>query len=166
MEPIEPTPDKPAWTQLGDLIKRERVRMELSHRDVAERCGAGTAQVAAWEAGRAIIDPRSWARLKGSLPILRAAGAVWRAALHERGGACIVDEPPEPPESSAAPPPIMPPDIPDPAKQRSFGAALRVARLNEGLRQEDLGELLGVSASAVGSWELEKSTPVLDNWTR
>jgi len=59
---IETAPDKDLRRQLGDLIKRERVRMELSHREVADRCGTSAAQVKEWEDGRSVPSGREWAR--------------------------------------------------------------------------------------------------------
>jgi transcriptional regulator with XRE-family HTH domain len=41
----------------------------------------------------------------------------------------------------------------------SFGRMLTAMRLNKGLRQEDLGELIGVSGTTIGRWERNEARP-------
>ncbi len=41
----------------------------------------------------------------------------------------------------------------------SFGRMLTALRLDQGLRQEDLGELIGVSGTTVSRWERNESRP-------
>lgn len=49
-------------------------------------------------------------------------------------------------------------------KKQGFGLTLREEREAEGMDQEELGALLGVTGQAVSQWELEAATPVRENY--
>ncbi len=46
------------------------------------------------------------------------------------------------------------------AEAATFGEALRLARVAEGLNQASLGDLIGVSKTTISSWELDVTLPV------
>lgn len=58
------------------------------------------------------------------------------------------------------------PELRQASAEPSFGQALRVARINLGFTQEELGELIDTSATAVSTWETEANMPTADNWRR
>jgi len=191
MQMLQPLPDKDARRQLGELVKRARAARGLAHRDVAERCGVDVETFRAWEEGERVPRGRQWARLKGSLWALQSAALVWRAAIEVEeneawsslpasvpGGphdavtvAREIEEEareeaimaPVGPAAQAAEPP---PPLQEASKQTSFGEALRVARVNAGFTQMEMGELLGVGGGALSNWENEQTTPVLENWLK
>jgi DNA-binding XRE family transcriptional regulator len=183
-----PVPDKDARRQFGELLQRARVHMELTHHDLADWCGVNQAVYKSWEAGDEVPKGREWARIKGRLRSLRAAGPVWQAALavgreqttiaaeslaaeaadNERREEEWFEHQPlrltEEPDEPAAP--VEVPPLQDPRAQTSFGSALRIARLNIGFTQDELGQLLEVGGSTISQWECEGTTPVLENWVR
>jgi ribosome-binding protein aMBF1 (putative translation factor) len=67
------------------------------------------------------------------------------------------------PQNPNEPPP---PPLEVPSAQPSFGQALRVARINLGFTQEELGVLIDTGGSTVSTWENEMSMPTADNWRR
>jgi transcriptional regulator with XRE-family HTH domain len=186
---IVPVADKDPRRQFGELVQRARVGLELTHHDLGDRCGVPQSTVKAWEAGEEVPRGREWARIKGVLRNLRAAGLVWQAALrvgHDQltteaeeqeaieADEAIEDEQAwvnplsealgEDPRTSASSPEVPP--LQDPRKQTTFGAALRIARLNIGITQDELGQLLDVVGTTISAWETGSNTPVLDNWTK
>lgn len=172
MRMIEPTPDKPAMAQLGELIRRARVSRDLTHRDVAQQVGVDKERVAQWEAGENVPRGREWPRLRGMMNLLDAARLVWQAAINEaESRAATAPEVKREEEQIAKEvsgtngnvPDV--PALPDPRVQTSFGAALRVARLNLGFTQDELGQLIDISGSTISCWETG-TIPVLDNWNR
>lgn len=84
----------------------------------------------------------------------------------------VVQEAPEAAAEPEVPPPVSVEEKATPREESlvemmarvgarlPFSAALRLIRHAEELRQEDVADLVGVSPSAVGSWELEESIPV------
>ena len=185
MRMIVPVTDKDPRRQFGELVQRARVGMEFTHHDLADGCGVPQDTVKAWEDGSEVPRGREWARIKGVLRSLRAAGPVWQAALAVgREQAAIADEslaaevadnerreeewfehqPMRLTEEPSAP--VEVPPLQDPRAQTSFGSALRIARLNIGFTQDELGQLLEVGGSTISQWECEGTTPVLENWVR
>jgi transcriptional regulator with XRE-family HTH domain len=172
---IVPVPDKDPRRQLGELIQRARVARESSHRDVAQHCGVPQSQVKEWEDGEDVPRGNVWARLKGMLFSLRPATSVWQAALRAAEGTTTaeVEARIEQQASAAAPNAANdaaelpePPPLEDPRTQTSFGAALRIARLNIGFTQDELGQYVGVAGPTISAWENEASMPVLDNYNK
>lgn len=178
MRMIVPVTDKDPRRQLGELIQRARVAREFTHRDISEQCGVPQTKVKEWEDGVDVPRGNEWARLKGMLYTLRPAGHVWQAALRMLTGSATAaaEERAEEQASAAAPPTpandqldqiqVEPPPLQDPRLQSSFGAALRIARLNIGFTQDELGQFIDVTGSTISQWENDSNPPVLDNWNK
>lgn len=175
MRMIVPVTDKDPKRQLGELIQRARVAREFSHRDLAVQCGTDPTRVKDWESGIHVPRGHEWARLKGMLYTLRPASHVWQAALRVAEGAATADSEARIDQQESqqeAPVPVNdieppePPPLQDPRTQTSFGAALRIARLNIGFTQDELGQFLDVTGTSISAWETETNTPVLDNYNR
>lgn len=187
---IVPVTDKDPRRQFGELVQRARVGMELTHHDLADGCGVPQDTVKAWEDGTEVPRGREWARIKGVLRSLRAAGPVWQAALavgreqlsiaeemitaeaadnERREEEWFEHQPKRLDDEAAVDEPALPPEVPplqDPRRQSTFGAALRIARLNIGFTQDELGQLLDVAGTTISTWETDANTPVLDNWNK
>lgn len=186
MVAVLPVPDKDPRRQLGELIQRARVELGLSHRDVGDSCGATADRVRAWEAGEDAPRGRQWPRLKGSLRRLIAAQAVWQAALKMTAAESDLDEDAEAREADVVeraeitpryvqavvePPGFVatepPPALPDPTKATTFGRALAQARVNDGLTQREVADLIGVAGQQVlSSWERDMAVPIRDHYEK
>lgn len=162
--------------QLGDLIKRCRIELNFSHRDVGRRAGASADEVRDWESGEAVPNGRHWARLKGSFYRLAGAAAIWQAALRAHDGAtedvaaaAEVAELEELTMPAIEPPPVPPGDLPplvDPRSEDAWGKSLARARVNEGVSQRELAELVSVEQGTISSWERGEVLPVRDNYRK
>lgn len=181
MQMIQPVPDKPAWAQFAEFLRRARVEAGLTHRDLSERCGASVDLIRRWESQdvkeHAVPGGRAMARLKGTLRKLYGAQMLWQAALREstaddeeieveRKDSVSIAE-----IATATPVQVQggdepPPSLPTVRDQATFGAALRTARLNLGLTQEELGDLLDVHGTAISGWENARNAPVGANWRK
>lgn len=169
-----PVPDKDARKQLGELLRRCRVEFNLSLNDVARRAGASYDDVKAWEEGDAVPRGKQWPRLKASFGRLSGATQVWQAALRLEMDADEVREAIALDADTTLPPAIEPlpeptgelPALVDPRSEKNFGAALARARVNEGLAQREVSELLEVDPTTISSWEHEQTVPVLANYRK
>ena len=196
MHQIQPVHDKPIKQQLAELIQRARVARDRSHRDLANKCNVSQEVVRSWETGETIPKGNEWAKLKANLFQLGAAQLVWREAIREQAArevdASNFGQPTEVQHSAPqrvaelvkeeeleedraealfdlpkAPDDVPPPPpVPSASAQPSFGDALRVARVNLGFTQEELGDLVDVGGSTISTWETELSMPTADNWRR
>lgn len=144
-----------------EALMRERARLQLSRREVADQCGVAQGVVKRWERGEAIPSTQQFKRLVGMMVRLAPHAPDWGWA-----GAAVVDgrmlqqreemaaslkelreshvEPPRPPP-------------------QSFGDGLRRVREDNEITQDELGELLGVSGAAVSAWETDTNCPVQPN---
>jgi len=169
----------PMAKELGAVIQRFRIARDLTHREVGDRTGASGNDVACWERGVLVPEPRQWARLTNMVARgLKAYREVYERARAEmpppttpgfdgvaRRDDVDVDAAyaklgPTPPEAAAAieaDPPALPVDA------ATLGEALRRARVLSGLHQRELGELMGVDQSTVSSWERNITTPITDH---
>lgn len=173
MRMIVPVSDKDPRRQLGELIQRARVARDLAHRDIAQQCGVPQARVKEWEDGDEVPRGQEWAKLKGMLYTLRPASHVWQAALQAAAGSMTAASEARIEQQASAPLPANdaveapePPPLQDPRRQTSFGAALRITRLNIGFTQDELAQFIDVTGSTISAWENETSTPVLDNYNK
>jgi transcriptional regulator with XRE-family HTH domain len=128
----------------GEHLKRERMARRISHFEVGERCGVDKQVVQQWELDRATPSRYEVQRLVELFPAIQrflpAGTGFYAEVVHLQNG---------PPE--AAPAPEAP---------KTFAEALAVLRLAEGMKQEELGEILGVSGQAVSAWETGTNVPV------
>lgn len=139
----------------GEMLRRERQRLGLAHRDLAARCSVSRQVVAGWEADAARPNRVQLKKLFGSVRQLRHYVHLLRDEALEAGAREDADEAADPLPSQVEPTP--PPAEAPPA---TFREAIRRARLREGLDQQDVGDLLGVTQSTVSTWERGEATPV------
>jgi transcriptional regulator with XRE-family HTH domain len=140
----------------GTKLRRAREAAGLAYHELSNRCGVSKDTVRAWEADEGIPTRQEFKRLRGSLRALAKHPPEWRDTDMPGDLHIVLDD--EPASSCATPDP--------PAEPKTFAEALRVARVREGLTQEELGELVGVQQGVVSAWELDKINPVLDNYTK
>lgn len=144
----------------GQLIRTEREKQGLSHRDIAVRCGVDRATAKAWEDDQAVPDRFELKKLFGTCQRLRHYVHLLPATLGAQATSdAVADQNPLPSQLA----PIAPPA---PAPPKTFGEALRRARLHEGFTQEEVGELVDVSGQAVGAWETDKVAPIKEHLDR
>ena len=137
----------------GDVLRFEREQRGSSYRDVAQHVGVSRDTVQAWEAGTEHPTNVQVKRLIGMFRALRYYVNLLPKELLEAVKK-IEPLPTQMTPDTAAPKP--------PAK--TFAEALRRARVREGFAQDEIAELIGVSAQAVSAWETEVNTPVVPNW--
>jgi transcriptional regulator with XRE-family HTH domain len=142
---------KPTKASFGDILRREREAMGASWNDVSNNCGATKKQVAAWEHDEEIPNPLQLHKLCGMFRRLRFfAHTVSTSSTYQRAVKDL-----RPLATEQLPPP---PELPDAPK--TFGEALRQARVHEGMDQAEVGELMGVTGQAVSAWESGENVPV------
>lgn len=159
---INPSPN---LSPFAERLKQERVGEGLTHRDLAERCGVSQNDVRAWEGGEKFPSAFQFKKLRGSLRVMAhflppnlkvlKTSATTLAIRDDSGSEAVQIENVKPLDSPPAPP--------SEPKPKTFGAALALERLREGLTQEELGVLVGVTQTTVSSWELCETFPVLEN---
>jgi transcriptional regulator with XRE-family HTH domain len=152
----------------GEALRRERQKhpAKYSPRQLAERCGVSEGTVLAWERGELAPTGRELPRLYASLRAMTSYG-LELASLRLRLGAKPVEPVPafEPPTLApeGAPQPPTPPTPSAEAKQewRSFGQALASLRVENGLYQHEVSELVGHGTlqAHVSCWEQDKNAP-------
>jgi transcriptional regulator with XRE-family HTH domain len=149
----------------GGALLRARMGRDLSHRELAERCGVTAKDIAAWERDEGRPQGARLARLYGSLAEMRA----YRHLLPQE-----VNAHPEVVKAEAAAVPLDNAEQEDvrallekpEARPRTFGEGLRRARTRAGLSQLELGELVGVGHSPPSTWELNNSVPILAHYQK
>lgn len=178
------------FNKYGDALRHIRVKTQKSHRDIARFViGATEDGVRAWENGTAYPNGYQLKGLGIMMPQLRhfvsliphqqknlqadmdlatsqATGLTFslREAMTAPGP---LRELTRSNWNGAVPPPGEPPPTEADLKIKeptTFGESLKLARLREGLSQEELAELVGVSATAVAGWEAEAFKPVDVSW--
>lgn len=142
----------------GALIKEERERQGLSHRDISVRCSVDRETVKSWERGESFPTRIELKKLFGSLQRLRHYVHLLPTAVQHEATADAKASGAPLPEQLA---PIASAVLPFP---KTFGEALKRARLHEGLGQDELGEMISVTGQAVSYWETETNTPILDHY--
>ena len=147
----------------GEALKRVRMDYGYSHAKVAVLIGKSKDVIKEWENGESFPVGRDIARLKGNMPKIQP----WMSLIPrmpKRLGELTdiqIDQ-----VVDALVPPEPPPELPTHPAPKTFGAWLAMERLSEGVDQEELGELLGVTGQAVSAWETEKAVPVKENYDR
>ena len=134
-----------ARASFGEHLRRERMARRVSHFEVGERCGVDKQVVQQWELDRAEPSRYELQRLVELFPAITRflpPGAGFYA---------------EPANLQNGPPP----EAPEPEPPKTFGAALAQLRLAEGMTQDELAELLGVTGQAISHWEIDRNAPVL-----
>lgn len=174
----------------GQAITQVRVERGLSHREVGDRVGKPKNLVRDWENNLAVPNTQAMKRLYATFPKLRYFTHLLPAIatnqymdqinnrLVELGEETLsnVGVPSKIEDRSASLgvwfPPIskdhehVPDELEHPPKLKTFGEYLRHLRLQEGLDIDEVAELLKVSDSAVGHWELNRVNPILDHYTK
>lgn len=142
----------------GALIKEERERQGLSHRDISVRCAVDRETVKSWERDEMYPSRIELKKLFGLLQRLRHYVHLLPTDIQNGVTADAKTSGAPLPEQLA---PIAPPIMSYP---KTFGEALKRARLHEGLGQDELGEIVGVTGQAVSYWETETNVPILDHY--
>jgi transcriptional regulator with XRE-family HTH domain len=137
----------------GEALRQTRTDRGYSHRDLSDRVGVRQEIVRQWEAGETIPNAQQLKRLYGTLPRLQFYDSL------------LPHEPPpkgEDKRAAFAEPLVSSPDAS--VKPKTFGEALRRARVAEELDQDGLGSLLDVTGQAVSAWELDVANPILAHY--
>jgi transcriptional regulator with XRE-family HTH domain len=191
---VEPFRFKFEITTWGTACRLLRMEEGWSHRELGDRVGASKALVKAWENGDAYPDANHLKRLRGAMYRIKhyahllpqkereadaqearreedeaiASGdkvrvevPIWRRSF----GTFVSEDGRLPPEADPAAG-VHVPEAQAIDEPRTFHEGLRYCRLFEGLRQEDVAELMRVAISTVSDWELGHSTPVQENYDR
>lgn len=75
------TGDRHAFVLRGDELRRMRLSVGLSQRDLAARLAYSPAQVCAWEQGRSAIPRTVWDAIRREIEQERRARAEWEAFM-------------------------------------------------------------------------------------
>jgi len=147
-----------------DALMRERARMQIDRRTVADRCGVGENVVKRWERGEAIPSRQQFKRLVTMLRRVAPHIPEWGTFADEivtgedapereeyQGHARRENERLDKIGADLRPPP------------ESFGAGLRRVREENEVTQDELGEVLGLTGGAVGYWERDNAMPIQVN---
>jgi transcriptional regulator with XRE-family HTH domain len=138
----------------GTLMKTEREKQGLSHREIAVRVGVDREVIKQWEKDEQVPDRQQLKRLFGSMQRLRHFVHLLPREVQNQAAFDMTLNGQEMPAQYAA---IV---EEAPAAPKTFAEALRRERLSEGLDQEEMGELFGVTSQAVSAWEREVAVPV------
>lgn len=156
-------------TSWGEALMRCRVRRGFSHKDLADRVNVSKAQIKSWEENQGQPDALQLKKLYASISWLRG----FEGLLDEPHGLSVGERQADPAAGSYPVPPPTPAERATIAEMeapeeppKSFGEALRRRRLKEGLDQDDLGELIGVSGPIISNWELGKHYMVRANYDK
>ncbi len=141
---------------LGEAIHACRMESGFSHRQLADRCGVKKSLIKNWEHDQSRPDGIPWKRLCGAatpfsklrelkhLPSPRP-GSMEAATLGTQRRRRVTE-----------------------ARDggHTFHDALRALRLSEGVDQEEVAELLGVTSQAVSAWENGHAVPVREHYDK
>jgi transcriptional regulator with XRE-family HTH domain len=155
-----------------EALDRLRVRRGLSYGELADRTGVSKRDMMAFRKGAGIPTPRQFCRLRNVVfrelaPYREDLEVQWDRAgadATETGhdvldGAAMRDAEVALEDAHVT----VTPTAEDAA---TFGEALRRARVVEGMSQDELGQLLGVTGQAVAHWESERNAPVRDSYSK
>ena len=152
-------PDKLSLGVFGAALQAARTKRGYSLANLAKGLGKVSQEtIRAWEAGYTAPGKVELRQLLMMAPELK------RFETHLRSGNYICEHVPDnypPPQDVEVPQPW---EFPDEPKPRTFGEALRRERTKASLTHEQLGELVGVTGTAVGWWESASNNPVRENY--
>lgn len=147
-------------TTFGQALALLREERGYSHRELSNRACCSKADLKAWERGEGFPSAIQFKRLWGSVPrlwgfvdMLPHEASQEARAEKKKDEAPVAVRLPEPEEEKIVEPP--PP--------KSFGEALRRARLREGLDQHEVADMLSVEQGSVSRWELDTNAPIADH---
>lgn len=147
-------------TKFSTAFMRERARLKMSRRDLADRAGVSEAVIQRWERGEAIPNVEQFRRLIGKLRRLAAFPPAWG-----HYGTQIVEGTFEQARSELEADLRESPrwDEQERPEPEVFGDGLRRVREENEVTQGELAELLDLTGQAISQWETENSTPVQVN---
>jgi len=175
----------------GQALQKVRIEHGLSHREVSDRVGQSKQLVRDWEDNIAIPVTQTMKRLYSAFPELRyfthllprfekyrymdKANNLLDDIANKRlkdsagllGSAKHVTESTH--DNELWLPPLakeeegFPEALEKVFKPKSFGENLRFLRLQEGMDQTEVGDLLNVTGSAIGHWERNFVSPIRDH---
>lgn len=140
-------------TTFGQAIALVRARHGHTHHNVADFVHVKASRVKDWEQGRAVPNAHEVTLLCKMMASLR----FYRELLPRPVLKSLPASPADP--SATLERQVL--EAPEPAP-KTFGEALRRARLAEGLGQAEVAELLNVEQGTVSRWELDRNPPVRD----
>jgi transcriptional regulator with XRE-family HTH domain len=153
-----------------EALDRLRARRGLSYSELAERTGVSKRDMMAFCKGAGIPTPRQFCRLRNVVfrelaPYREDLEVQWDRA----GTADDINEVTDRREHTVEDGAMLEAAMRTPTLAEDatwFGEALRRARVAEGMSQEELGQLLGVTGQAVAHWESERNAPVRDSYSK
>lgn len=158
---------KIARPPFGEALNRLRIKRGLSHHDVATKCGVSVTRIRSWIDGDEVPSPGEFTRLRN---VCFHELAPYREDLKVRWRDLSMTDVAENQLTVAAEEALgndldaaMRSAVPRPEDAETFGEALRIARVMEGMSQSELGELVEVTGQAVSAWENGHVEPVLEH---
>lgn len=142
----------------GELLRIERTKQGLSHRDIAVRVGVDRALVGRWEANEEVPDRFQLKKLFGTCQRLRHYVHLLPVDTQNQARFDMTES------GEAMPKQLAAIEAEPCSAPTTFGEALRLARLRSGLGQDELGELVSVTGQAVSAWETETNTPIMSHY--
>lgn len=165
---------KPADKQeFGNVLRFLRIKQGLSHVDLATRVGESQDLIKDWEGSRATPTVAQVKRLCGTLPKVRhflhtlplgydrllAGAKAEEFGFRPINTLADIDKDDDDLRKDIA-------ELKQTSFTKTFGGYLRYYRLEQGLSQDELGNLVGVSGQAVSAWEADLASPVRDNYDK
>lgn len=168
------------WKQMnlksfGQALKKIRTERGMSHKDVADRVGVKRSTIKEWEEDKVTPSNLHLKKLYGTFSNLRfftmllsnfdKERLINKAETILKAHKGVGDMPADiwfPPIAGRTE--ELPDELLHMPRPKTFGENLRRQRLLEGLDLEDVATLLKVTPQAVGSWELDRSNPVMANY--
>lgn len=157
------TPTAPPSVPFPVGLMRERARMGLSRKDVADQAGVPVGTVKRWERGEATPSVQQFKRIQGQMRRLAASVPDWQKYALVPGAQEYVDAKAEFAREGLEAWREDPPQRPTPI---TFGAGLRKAREENDTERYVLAELLGLTVPAITQWEDDDAQPVQANLVR
>lgn len=165
---------KPADKQeFGNVLRFLRIKQGLSHHDLATQVGETQDLIKSWEDSRDTPTVAQVKRLCGTLPKVRhflhtlplgydrllAGSKAEEFGFRPIHTLADIDKDEDDLRKDLA-------DLKRTSFTKTFGGYLRYYRLEQGLSQDELGTLVGVSGQAVSAWEADLASPVRDNYDK
>lgn len=158
----------------GQTLRAVRMEMGLGYHEVSDQAGVSKKELRSWERDEARPTPQQFKRLAGLMKrleplkyqLVHSDAVEYQMATEVARRAEAGDDLrilPARFEVVAGPNPI---GVVLQAAPASFSDGLAYWRKYEGLTQQEIAELCGVTDSSVADWESGRNTPVRVNWEK
>jgi transcriptional regulator with XRE-family HTH domain len=146
----------------GAALRKAREERGSSVANMSKSLAVSKDDVRAWEAGHLAPSKLELKQLLAFAPELRRFEADLRAENYQAAPQDV-----EVPEPVFKTPPLPPAVVVTPApRPKTFGVALRAARLAADVTQDAIAQLTGNTQATVSAWELDEVCPVLENYEK